>query len=319
MTTEHSRTLVFRDVRVFDGAEVLPRQDVITQDGIVVQVRPTGSQIPEGDIVDGTGRTLLPGLVDAHLHLPPSPEAALRQLLELGVTTVFDMFSGGEVLDSINRIAATDPPHLASPFTSGTGATAPGSALEKMTRQPLPTVSHPRDAAAWVDARLREGSDYVKIIYDDREGGRLDLSTLKALIEAAHHRGARAVVHAITEQTAREAITAGADGLAHLFIGPDVSPDFGACAADHDVFVIPTLGVLRGMCGERPNLALAADPRLARYVDVRPPVPVRPADATRSHLYSAATAALAQLVTAHVRVLAGTDTGIPTAALGVFA
>jgi imidazolonepropionase-like amidohydrolase len=84
-----------------------------------------------------------------------------------------------------------------------------------------------------------------------------------------------------------------------------VGADFGAFAADHGVFVVPTLTVLRGVCGYR-----APAP-------VPPPAPVRPADPGRHHLYEAATVALRQLVAAGVPVLAGTDTGLPTAALGV--
>jgi imidazolonepropionase-like amidohydrolase len=185
--------------------------------------------------------------------------------------------------------------------------------------QPLPTVDGPAAADAWVAARLRDGADYIKIIYDEREGGPLDLATMRALVQAAHARGVLAVAHTTAEQRAREAIAAGVDGLAHLFIGDTVDQDFGRYAADHSVFVIPTLTVLRGLCGYRPHVDLEADQRLAdRVRRGRPPIPVRPADPSRNHLYSAATAALGQLAAAGVPLLAGTDTGLPTAALGVF-
>jgi hypothetical protein len=69
-------------------------------------------------------------------------------------------------------------------------------------------------------------------------------------VQAAHRRGALVVVHVLSEQKARAAIAAGADGLAHLFIGEDASPDFGQCAAAHHVFVIPTLMILSGLCGK---------------------------------------------------------------------
>jgi imidazolonepropionase-like amidohydrolase len=128
-----------------------------------------------------------------------------------------------------------------------------------------------------------------------------------------------AVAHAIDERRAREAIAAGVDGLAHLFIGETAGADFGRFAADHGVFVVPTLTVLRGLCGYRPHEDLEADPRLAARVRAdRPPIPVRPADPRRNHLYTGTTEALRRLAAAGVPVLAGTDTGPPTAALGVF-
>jgi imidazolonepropionase-like amidohydrolase len=303
------------DVRVFEGTRVLDNHDVVVRDGVIATVGPATAGSAD---VDGRNRTLLPGLFDAHVHLDPHPEAALRQLVRMGVTTALDMFSGGPPLASIVRLRHADSPHLAAVRTAGTGATAPGNMLEKLAGQPLPTVNGPAAAEAWVDARIREGADYIKIIYDEREGGPLDLATMTALVVAAHARGLLAVAHAITERHAREAIAAGVDGLMHLFIGETAEADFGSFAANHGVFVVPTLTVLRGLSGYRPYEDMRADPRLAYPVGHNvPPIPVRPADPSRHSLYPSATAALRQLAAANVPVLAGTDTGLSTAALGV--
>ena len=303
------------DVRVFDGARVLASQDVVVREGVITEV----SKAVGGPAdVDGRHHTLLPGLFDAHVHVDPHPETALRQLAEMGVTTALDMFSGGEPLAHTLRLRQADPPGLAAVRTAGTGATAPGNMLEKLAGQALPTVDGPAAAQAWVDARIRDGADFIKIIYDEHEGGPLDLATMTALVDAAHVRGLLAVAHAISERPAREAITAGVDGLAHLFIGDAAGADFGSFAADHGVFVVPTLTVLRGLCGYRPYEDMRTDPRLADQIGRNtPPMPVRPADPSRNHLYAATTAALGQLMAAGVPLLAGTDTALPTAALGV--
>lgn len=301
-------------VRVFDGEQVLHNHDVVVSDGVITAVTEAAGSPAE---VNGHGRTLLPGLFDAHVHLDARPDTALRHLVESGVTTALDMFSGGRSLTRIVAIRASDPPDLADVRTAGTGATGPGSMLEKLTGHALPTVTGPHAAHAWVRARLDEGADYIKIIYDEREGGPLSVATLTALIEAAHTHGVLAVAHTTTEECARAAVAAGVDGLAHLFIGDGATADFGQFAADHGVFVIPTLTVLRGLCGYRPSEDLLTDPRLA-YLMGRPPMPVRPADPSRHHLYEAATEALHQLTAAGVAVLAGTDTSLSTAVLGVF-
>ena len=308
-------SLTIGRVRVFDGERVLPECDVVIQDGVVARV--TGpAPGPAG--VDGRGRTLLPGLFDAHVHLDPEPRTALRHLATMGVTTALDMFTGGATLARIREVRQADPPDLADVRMAGAGATAPGNMLEKVTRRPLPTVDGPAAAEAWVDARLRDGADYIKIVYDEREGGPMDEATLAALVRAAHSRGVLAVAHTLAERPAREAIAAGVDGLVHLFVGESAGDDFGAYAARHRVFVVPTLIVLRGLCGYRPHEEFAADPRLAGSIGRdRPPVPVRPADPGRHHLYAAATAAVSQLAAAGVPLLAGTDTGLPTGALGV--
>ncbi len=302
-------------VRVFDGERVLPERDVVIQDGVVTRV---AGPAPGPADVDGRGRTLLPGLFDAHVHLDPDPQTALRDLVTMGVTTALDMFTGGGSLARIRELREVDRPELADVRTAGTGATVPGNMLEKISGQPLPTVDGPDTAQAWVDARLRDGADYIKIVYDKREGGPMDEATLAALVRAAHARGVLAVAHTLAERPAREAIAAGVDGLVHLFIGESAGDDFGAYAARHHVFVAPTLTVLRGLCGYRPHEELAADPRLAgRIGRDRRPVPIRPADPARRHLYAATINAVRQLAAAGVPLLAGTDTGLPTAALGV--
>jgi hypothetical protein len=124
------------------------------------------------------------------------------------------------------------------------------------------------EAQAWVDARIGEGSDYIKIIYDGGAAYGTKLATisgdtLKALVEAAHRRGKLAVVHIGTIEEAKNAIQAGADGLMHLFTGEASEAGFGKLAASHKVFVVPTLSV---MCGTGFNGQLADDALLAPYL-----------------------------------------------------
>lgn len=303
-------------VRVFDGERMLDAQDVVIRDDAIASVCDATSQPAD---IDGRGCTLLPGLFDAHVHVSPDPDESLRQLATMGVTTALDMFSGGRPLERIRELRAAEPTGLATVRTAGTGATAPGSMLGKMGRQPLPTVERPEAARAWVDARLAEGSDYIKIVYDPREGGPLDQATMTALVRAAHDRGVLAVAHTLSEPQAREAIAAGVDGLAHLFIGASAGPDFGAFAATHGIFVIPTLTILRGLCGHRLDEELADEPRLAaRMSAARPRTAIRPPEPDRNQLYTATTEALNQLVAEGVPILAGTDTALPTAQFGVY-
>src|SRR5262245_50793878 len=76
--------LVIRNVRVFDGSRVVPDRTVVVQDGKIQSVG-RGGRVPEGaEVVDGRGKTLLPGLIDAHTHVFG---IALRQALMFGVTT----------------------------------------------------------------------------------------------------------------------------------------------------------------------------------------------------------------------------------------
>ena len=110
-------------------------------------------------------------------------------------------------------------------------STNPGRAAWVNVQCAIPTSTGPEQAQAFLDARIAEGSDYIKIIHEDGSMSgpipMLDNATLRALVEAAHKRGKLVVVHALSEQKARDAISSGADGLAHIFFGETASPDFG--------------------------------------------------------------------------------------------
>jgi imidazolonepropionase-like amidohydrolase len=155
-------------------------------------------------------------------------------------------------------------------LSAGTLATAPGGHGTEYGR-PIPTINSPAGAQAFVDARVAEGSDYIKIVYDDGHTyglniPTLDKETMRAVIAAAHARHRLALVHIGTLAGARDAIEAGADGLAHLFV--DRAPDaaFAAFVAGHHAFVIPTLSVLQSISGARGGAALMKDPHLAPYL-----------------------------------------------------
>ena len=62
-----SRSFVIHDVRVFDGLHTLEHQDVYVKNGVITAVNKAAATVPPGSM-DGRGKTLLPGLIDAHHH-----------------------------------------------------------------------------------------------------------------------------------------------------------------------------------------------------------------------------------------------------------
>lgn len=318
-STGQEATFVIRNVRVFDGETVAEGQDVLVEDGLIRRVARTGLGVPRSTtVVDGRGRTLLPGLIDAHVHLSDSAGADLQQALSLGVTTVFDMFTGSTRFDQIKAIRSADAPDIADVRTAGVGATAPGGHPSQMGGPPFPTISGSDDVAAFVDARIAEGSDYIKIIYDDLASlgmsvPMLDRRTLGALITAAHARGKLAVVHILSEEQARAAIEARADGLVHLFTGSNVSPDFARLVASHGSFVIPTLTVLYGICGQANGSRIVADPLLRPYIrpSQRPMMARAMTPRGSAKSCEGTQEAVRQLTQQGVPILAGTDAPVP--------
>jgi imidazolonepropionase-like amidohydrolase len=315
---------VVHDVRVFDGERVLEHRSVLIADGKIQWIRSADATAPNAQVIEGAGRTLLPGLIDAHVHLPFRAEAAAHQALTLGVTTQIDMSTG--LLTILKKLEAEDRPELADLRTAGIPATVPGGHPSQMGGPPTPTLTKPDQAQAFVDARIAEGSDFIKIIHDDgstwawtdRRVPMLDKPTMEALVKAAHKRGKLAIVHVLSEQQARDAIEAGADGLAHLFYGDSVSTDFAKLAAKHHVFVIPTLTALYPVCGKSQSPAILNDPRLGPQIsnEWRGSMSMPKPDPSANHLCGATDQAVRQLTQAGIPLLTGTDAPTPGATYG---
>ena len=307
-------TLV-RDVRVFDGKTVHERRSVLFDGARIVDANVRGPAPAGARIVEGAGRTLLPGLIDAHTH-------AFRQLdlpVLFGVTTQIDMFTAVPVMQDAKRsMAAGRHAGQADLFSAGVLATAPGGHGTQFG-VPIPTLSTPGEAQAFVDDRITEGSDFIKIVLEAGGHGAgamksLDIATATALIEAAHRRGKLAVVHVSTEKDARAALDAGADALVHLFLGaaPDATAvdSLARLAKRKNAFVIPTFTVMESMAGVRGD-DLLDDADLAALVgrEGATTLKARYGQQAQPQLLAMPKAVTAALARAGVPILAGTDAG----------
>jgi len=235
------------------------------------------------------------------------------------VTTQIDMFTAVPVMQDAKRsMAAGRHAGQADLFSAGTLATAPGGHGTQFG-VPIPTLSNPGEAQAFVDARIAEGSDFIKIVLEAGGHGAgamnsLDIATATALIEAAHRRGKLAVVHVSTEHDARAALEAGADALVHLFLGaaPDATAvdSLARLAKRKNAFVIPTFTVMESMAGVRSD-DLLGDADLAALVerDGATTLKARYGQQARPQLLAMPKAVTAALARAGVPILAGTDAG----------
>src|SRR5690606_20050562 len=189
-TAQAGNGFAIRDVRVFDGGRVIERANVVVRDGRIAAVG-ADAPIPDGlEVVDGAGRTLLPGLIDAHVH---SWGNARADALRLGVTTELDMLGDPGRLARIGRergsMARTSQADL---WSAGAAVTAPGGHGTQYG-MPVPTLAAGGDAAAFVADRVEEGSDYLKIIVEDLSAYGTDArmptlapAQVAAAIDAAH-------------------------------------------------------------------------------------------------------------------------------------
>ena len=310
-------------VKVFDGEAFRPEQDVWVEDG---RIRRTGRGLDlPADLarVDGRGRTLVPGLIDGHVH---TFGGTLNDAVRFGVTTVLDQFADPQLAASKRAARDTlDRGNEADLFSAGMLATAAGGHGTQFGI-PVEPVGGPDDASAWVRARKAEGSDWIKIIHEDGSTFGMDIATLDrdtigALIAAAHDEGLRAVVHVSTLEHALEAVALGADGLVHVWGDAIIEDVQAARIADAGVFVVPTLSVTASIGGESmaPELLEAAGDTPLSFMQ-RQTLANRFSGSnaeTTSTADNVATENVRRLHAAGVRLIAGTDAPNPGTAAGL--
>jgi imidazolonepropionase-like amidohydrolase len=319
--TAHGTSTLIRGARIFDGERVREASCVLLASGAIAGVG-DDLGVPAGaEVVEGRGRTLLPGLIDCHVHA--GDVRALGQALAFGVTTELDMFSDPD-LAARRRSLAASRDDVADIRSAVQGATPAGGTWSRIAPD-LPTVAGPQDAAAFVGAQAAHGADYLKIYLEDPAWygmPALSAVTVRALVAAAHADSA-AMAHMFIE--------AGGDGLAHVLGDLDVTPAFLADLRRRPAFVVATLRATAVLSAahaveiDADQRDLARHPRLGPYLDE----PTRAAFTRPGLLGDARTRAakaasrggrldfdgalrsVTALHEAGIPVLAGTDTNYP--------
>ncbi|MDQ3655613.1 MAG: amidohydrolase family protein [Chloroflexota bacterium] len=264
-----SKETLIADVTVFDGTGFVPGVSVLFDDEKIIGVGADLDAGPDCRVIDGVGKTLLPGLIDAHVHTPSIPtfaEGVLRKAVVFGVTTVIDLGAEPSVVTAMKAKAAVSS-EVAGLVSAGVVATAPGGHPLELGGE-LPTLSRPEEAASFVAARVAEGSDFLKIVLEDGttygiESPTLDYPVVEALTKAAHEAGLLVVAHAAGQDFARWAIQAGVDVLAHAVVDEAPAADVVSALASSGTAVMSTLTVFEAAERHR----LWRDPRVAAYLE----------------------------------------------------
>lgn len=242
------------DVRVFDGDRLTPARTVVLEAGVITPATHPG----DGDaVVNGRGRTLLPGLIDSHIHLH-GPET-LQACAQWGVTTALDMASRPPALvDGLRqRVGTCDIRSANSP------ASGPGSPQTTFMGFDASTALRgPQDADAFVQRRVDEHSDYIKVIVEDpdtRGDIALTPDTVAAVVDAAHRNGLRVFAHATTTGAYRIAALAGVDVLTHAPVDAEPDEELTALLRARSLVCVPTLTMMQAVTALGRSAEQAAD------------------------------------------------------------
>lgn len=228
-----SNKIALTNVRVFDGA-CMREPSTVVIDGNVI-----GEDASGATKVDGHGAFLLPGLIDAHIHL--NGVKSLEELRRHGVTTGLDMACWPPArVDALRGLKGhTDIRSAGIPATAPgtTHSRIPGFSKEAM----LSTAKH---AAKFVADRVAEGSDYIKVIADTPGP---DQATLNAVVVAAHEHNKLVIAHASAFEPFRMAQEAKVDIVTHVPLDKPLDSDDVTRMTAEDRVVVPTLTMMEGI------------------------------------------------------------------------
>ncbi len=228
------------------GSDLTPVDDVtiVVEDGRIVHAGPAVDRPLEGATVDMGEATIIPGFIDAHVHIGFFPPV---EVLLGGVTTVRDLaWPPDEIWPLVERSAAPDfeGPRI---LAAGQMLTAPGGYPTQAAWAPPGTgyvVASPVDAREAVDRQLSRGASVIKIALNPPAGPTLPAAVVEAIVIAAHDHGARVTGHVHGLDELIKALDAGIDELAHMLMSDEAIPEeVISRLVEQDVTIVPTLSV----------------------------------------------------------------------------
>ena len=334
-----ARTVVYEGARLIagDGAAPLAESALVVTGGVISAVGPRDAvAIPAGaTVVDVSGRTIMPALVDLHGHVGfqrgLTYEAAnytrenvvdhLHRYAYYGIGTVVSLGTdAGGLWQEIHRDQQAGMLGGARLFTAGRGLAAPNAGPGAAALRPSAGgVTNAEEGRAFVRTLAEQDVAFVKIWVDDRNGTveKLAPAIYRAILDEAHEAGLQVIAHVFYHDDATDLVEAGVDGFAHLVRDREMDPALVAEMARRGVFVMPNLGVSeRGRHTSAP--AWLAEPLLAETVS--PEVRDRaagafarraPGAAARAGAsYAAMERSLGRLAAAGVPLVLGSDSGV---------
>ena len=266
-------TLVITNVTVVDvdSGRLVPDRTVIVRGTRIAAVGEASlTPLPANAVVvDGSGRFLIPGLWDFHVHALFDPEAArtfLPRFVAAGVTGVRDMGGSLGVLRAVRwaMLAGT----MVGPRLVAAGAVLDGP--EPVDPSVSFAVGDSADASAALDSLVRAGADFVKVYT------LLPREAYFVVLREAHRRGLQVVGHVPIGVSVREAVDSGQRTIEHL---RDEVGQLCMSAADQScsslldtlrargTWLVPTLVVLR-VKAILDDTSLVLDPRLQTMPDL---------------------------------------------------
>ncbi len=283
-------SVLFENAQVIvgDGSQ-LSSVDVLIGDGVIQGVGNLDG-VTADTVVDLSGKTLMPALIDGHAHLgyqsysgwgaefysEENLRANLEQYAYYGFSAVFSAGSDPDLLSLNFQLQQSAANQTSAEFLFAAGMAPPGQGpnnqflvqtaqVEESTGMTiLRGLSDPEQARAQVREVAELGIGFIKIWVDDRGGTQQKLAPeiYRAVADEAKQLGLQVFVHQQTAQDMTDLIAAGVNGFLHGRVGDDFTAALSSQAAAADVFIVPNLGL-----GELRREAIGADEFLVPFLN----------------------------------------------------
>ena len=249
--------LVIQNAGLFDGYDERGVVNIAINADTIAAISP--GTLYGDSVIDATGKFIIPGLVNAHVHA--SQIAHLQEGFPLGILTLLNMHTGMEDRELGWKQLTRDSAGFSTLYGSGHAATVPGGHPTQFSPD-METINDSLFISDWINHRMAKKVDYIKIIREHHEWmGNPPLPTLnfdqiEQLINEAHNKGYKAVIHANTVHEMVKIAEMGADGFVHMLDYKEDYPvpeSYYKTLAENNVFVVTTGGlILKPMEGMPP-------------------------------------------------------------------
>ncbi len=270
--TAAAQSILFEGARLIYDARKPPIENsaLLIDKGRVVKIGKMGEvKTPAGTTrVDAAGKTIIPALVDAHIHIG----------YQKGLSYSAANYTHDNLSDQLQRYTyagvgavmslGTDPGELPLQHRAeqerrggtlflfaGRGIAAPNAGPGDVALKPSAwAVNTPEQARNAVREEVAKKVAFIKVWVDDRNGTvkKTTPEIYKAVIDEAHKHGTRAIAHVYYLDDAKDLARSGIDGFAHLVRDKEMDDEIIGLIKEHNIWVMPNLGIAANRAQPQP-------------------------------------------------------------------